>query len=89
MNTILTTLSVVTVLGLAAPTFAGPNVGSPSHGQRVTEHMREMRERREQAKPYVLTGARPEAREYRWETKLKWIGGHRARRIVYVRVPVE
>jgi len=89
MKVFLMKLSVAAMLGLAAPTCAGPNVGSPSHGQRAIKHLREMRERREKAKPHALTGDRVEARKYRWETKLKWVGGHRYRRVVYVRVPVE
>ncbi|MBI1369750.1 MAG: hypothetical protein GC162_13975 [Planctomycetes bacterium] len=89
MKAILTVLSVVAVLGLTAPTFAGPNTGSPSFGQQAIKHMREMRERREHAKMYALTGDRAEAKEYRWETKLIWVGGNRDRRVVYDRVPVE
>jgi len=89
MKALLATLSVIAALGMAVPAFAGPSVGQRGHGQRVISHMHEMRERREQARAYALTGDHVQAREYRWETKLKWVGGHRYRRVVYIRVPVE
>ena len=85
MKAFLAALSVIALLGLASPSLAGPNVGSPRFGQRVTEYAKEKRERQG---PYALTGDRVEAQEYRWVTKTKKIGA-RSRHRVYVRVPVD
>lgn len=86
MQAFLTTVSIIITLRLTVPAWSGPGTGSSGHGERATRHTRKIRK---QAKPDTLTTDRVEAGESRWETKLKWIGGHRERRLVHIRVPVE
>ena len=88
MKALLATLSIAAAVGFAAPALAGPNVGTRSHGQAAIERLHANREARGEARPYALTGDRAEAAE-RLTPTLKWIGGHRYRRVVYTQAPIE
>ncbi len=82
--------SIAVALTGAIPSFAGPGVGN-SHFRGGSFGLRRQHTKKVQPAPYALTGTGHvmETVEYRWVPKLKWVGGHRDRRVVHERVPIE
>lgn len=88
MKALLTSLSIAAALGISGSALAGPSDGTPRRFQKAFDRLHET-ENRYESKSHLITEGRGEAVSYRWERKLKWVAGHRYRRSVLVRVPVE
>ncbi|QNN23047.1 hypothetical protein HED60_12460 [Planctomycetales bacterium ZRK34] len=82
MKTLICTFAAVAMLAFAAPSFAGPNTGQPSHAQRM---MQVAQDRQETTRPYALTGEQQRAMHWRYQSS--HVGAQRSH-YVYVRCPM-
>ena len=81
MKTPICGIAVVAMLVVAAPSFAGPNTGQPSHAQRLMQ----LAENRQQIeRPYALTGQ--QERAMHWHFRVADVGAQRTH-FTYVRCP--
>ncbi len=86
----MTSLALAATLGAASVGLAGPGTGMPpllGSGPAIGRDANRDASSEREAKPYALTGSRPEGEKLRWESRLEWTGGMRDRRVIYKRVP--
>lgn len=78
-------LSMTAALTLSGPALAGPPPGH--HYFRGSTFMRRPNPRPRLPVVQQNNAAVPEAAKFRWKSALRWIGGHKYRRIVRIREP--
>ncbi len=84
MKRLFSVTAFAALLSLSAAAYAGPSVGSTHYRQSSFAQA----PLKAQQKPFALTGnhAQRSADHYRYETKMRRVGPHKARQMVHVRV---